>query len=142
MMNTRPDRLIVAISAALAMTVLVGARSAFSQDAGGSAAGAGPVLDGDAAVDGQSIIVPSPGAPAYLPMSSPLTQAARPPLNPGTSIVSPAEAPMSSPLTQAARPPLNPGQWMLSPSRPAFSQTAGSPVMGMAIRHPSSGSHH
>ena len=142
MMNTRPDRLIVAISAAFAMTVLVGAGCAFSQDTGGSAAGAGPALDVDTAVDGQSIIVPSPGAPAYLPMSSPLTQAARPPLNPGPSIISPADVPMSSPVTQAASPPLNPGQWMISPSRPAFSQPAGSPVTGMAKLHPSSGSHH
>jgi len=53
-MGTRPARLIVAIFAALAMTVLVSARSAFSQDAEDSAAVAdadleptGPALDGD-----------------------------------------------------------------------------------------------
>jgi len=53
-MSTRPARLIVAIFAAFAMTVLVNARAAFSQDAEDSAAGAdvslegpGPDLDAD-----------------------------------------------------------------------------------------------
>jgi hypothetical protein len=39
-----------------------------------------------------------------------------------------AYAPMSSPITQAARPPLNPGPWMLGPSMSAFSRPAGSPM--------------
>jgi hypothetical protein len=43
-----------------------------------------------------------------------------------------APAPMSSPLTQAARPPLNPGPWMNSPTMSSFSRPAGSPMMGMA----------
>jgi hypothetical protein len=43
-----------------------------------------------------------------------------------------APAPMSSPLTQAARPPLNPGPWMNSPGMSAFGRPAGSPMMGMA----------
>ena len=48
---------------------------------------------------------------------------------------SPASAylPMSSPLTQAARPPLNPGPWMISPSMSAFSHPAGSPMIGMTM---------
>jgi len=164
------------------MTVIVGAGSAFSQDAAGSAAGAAaspegtpPALDGnadsaenvlevpqmtcvnygasiscgggsDGDADGGGVAINAlwPGAPAYLPMSSPLTQAARPPLNPGSWMLSPASAnvPMSSPLTQAASPPLNPGPWMLSPSRPAYNQPPGSPMAGTAMAHPSSGSHH
>ena len=57
---------------------------------------------------------------------------------------SPASAyvPMSSPLTQAARPPLNPGPWMISPSMSAFSHPAGSPMMGMTMSHPSFGFPH
>lgn len=39
--------------------------------------------------------------------------------------------PMSSPLTPAARPPLNPGPWMLSPH--TYSHPAGSPMIGMAM---------
>ena len=39
-----------------------------------------------------------------------------------------AYAPMSSPITQAAHPPLNPGPWMLGPSMSAFSRPAGSPM--------------
>ena len=52
-----------------------------------------------------------------------------------------AYVPMSSPLTQAARPPLNPGPWMTPPSMSAFSHPAGSPMMGMTMSHPSFGFH-
>jgi hypothetical protein len=51
----------------------------------------------------------------------------------GTSVPSTAYVPMSSPLTAAARPPLNPGPWMLSPSRSMYMRPAGSPMMGMAF---------
>jgi hypothetical protein len=44
----------------------------------------------------------------------------------------------SSPLTQAARPPLNPGPWMLQPSMSAFGRPAGSPMAPMMM----SGFHH
>jgi hypothetical protein len=50
--------------------------------------------------------------------------------------------PMSSPLTQAARPPLNQGPWMTPPSTSAFSRPAGSPMMGMSMSHSSFGFHH
>ena len=40
--------------------------------------------------------------------------------------------PMSSPLTQAARPPLSQGPWMNPPTMSAFGRPAGSPMMGMA----------
>jgi hypothetical protein len=51
-----------------------------------------------------------------------------------------AYGPMSSPLTQAALPPLNPGPCMLRPSMPAFSHPAGNPMMGMSM-HSSFGFH-
>ncbi|MGB8412350.1 MAG: hypothetical protein WCE23_05940 [Candidatus Binatus sp.] len=64
-MSTRPARLIVAIFAALAMTVLVSARAAFSQDAEDSAAGAdvslegpGPALDADAETADKVLEIP------------------------------------------------------------------------------------
>ena len=41
-------------------------------------------------------------------------------------------APMSSPLTQATRPPLSQGPWMNPPTMSAFGRPAGSPMMGMA----------
>ncbi|MDO8431431.1 MAG: hypothetical protein Q7S58_03380 [Candidatus Binatus sp.] len=46
-----------------------------------------------------------------------------------------ATAPMSSPLTQAARPPLNFGPWMTSPST-TWNRPAGGPMMmpGMSLR--------
>jgi hypothetical protein len=47
----------------------------------------------------------------------------------------------SSPLTQAALPPLNPGPWMLSPSVSTFSRPAGTPMMGMSM-HSSFAFHH
>jgi len=206
MRSTRPARLIVVIFAALAMTVLVSARAAFSQDAEDSAAGAdasgepaGPALDGDAetgdkvleipqvacADDGVSvpcadgsdeyadaINAPSPGAPPtldddtadarspnqdwgtlddyqnepaygvpYAVYSYRMTVAVGTMNRPSPSPAS-AYVPMSSPLTQAARPPLNPGPWMISPSMSAFSHPAGSPMMGMTMSHPSFGFPH
>jgi hypothetical protein len=64
-MSTRPARLIVAIFAAFAMTVLVNARAAFSQDAEDSAAGAGvslegpgPALDADAETADKVLEIP------------------------------------------------------------------------------------
>jgi hypothetical protein len=36
---------------------------------------------------------------------------------------------MSSPLTQAARPPLNQGPWMIPPTMSTFARPAGSPMM-------------
>jgi hypothetical protein len=48
----------------------------------------------------------------------------------------------SSPLTQAARPPLNPGPWMMSPaSMSALNRPASSPLMGMSM-HSSFAFHH
>ncbi|HYR78915.1 MAG TPA: hypothetical protein VEO55_02860 [Candidatus Dormibacteraeota bacterium] len=44
-------------------------------------------------------------------------------------------APMSSPITQAARPPLSPGgPWMTPPSMMMMSRPAGSPMAGGAFR--------
>ena len=48
-------------------------------------------------------------------------------------------SPMSSPLTQAARPPLNQGAWMLRPTMSTFARPAGSPMMMSA---PLVGFHH
>jgi len=209
MRSTRPARLIVAIFAALAMTVLVNARAAFSQDAEDSAAGtdassesSGPAVDGgaetadkvleipqltcandgisvpcgggdeDADADSQAINAPSLGAPPTLdadtadasgpnqdwgtlydyqnqqaygvpyavypyPMTVAVGTMNRPSPYPALAYV-----PMSSPLTQAARPPLNPGPWMMSPSLSMFSHPAGNPMMGMTMSHPLSGFHH
>ena len=53
-----------------------------------------------------------------------------------------AYAPMSSPITQAALPPLNPGPWMNPPTMSAFARPAGSPMMGMRSFGPSFGFHH
>ncbi len=39
----------------------------------------------------------------------------------------------SSPLTQAARPPLNPGPWVVPSAMSSFSRPAGSPMMGMSM---------
>ena len=210
MRSTRPARLIVAIFAALAMTVLVSARAAFSQDAEDSAAAADvswegpgrsldPALDGDAETgdkvleipqvacaddgvsvpcadgsdeDADAINAPSPGAPPtldddtadarspnqdwgtlddyqnepaygvpYAVYSYRMTVAVGTMNRPSPSPAS-AYVPMSSPLTQAARPPLNPGPWMISPSMSAFSHPAGSPMMGMTMSHPSFGFPH
>jgi hypothetical protein len=64
-MSTRPARLTVAIFAALAMTVLVNARAAFSQDAEDYPAGAdvslegsGPALDADAETGDKVLEIP------------------------------------------------------------------------------------
>jgi len=43
--------------------------------------------------------------------------------------------PMSSPLTQAARPPLNPGPWMTHPSMSMYSHPAGSPMVAFGFHH-------
>jgi hypothetical protein len=48
----------------------------------------------------------------------------------------------SSPITQAALPPLNPGPWMNPPTMSAFARPAGSPMMGMRSFGPSFGFHH
>jgi hypothetical protein len=50
--------------------------------------------------------------------------------------------PMSSPVTQAARPPLSQGPWMTPPSMSSFSRPAGSPMMGMSMSHSSFAFHH
>ncbi len=52
-----------------------------------------------------------------------------------------AYMPMSSPLTQAAQPPLNPGPWMNSAAMSSFSRPAGSPMAGM-MSSPAWGFHH
>jgi hypothetical protein len=206
-MGTRLARLIVAIFAALAMTVLVSARAAFSQDAEDSAAVAdasseptGPALDEDADAadkvleipqvacaddgvsvpctdgsdedaDGAAVNASSPGAPPtpddetadarspnqdwgtlseyqnapaygvpYAGYASPMTVAAGTMNRPSQFPASPY-VPMSSPLTQAARPPLNPGPWMLSPSMSPFSHPAGNPMIGMTMLRRSFGFH-
>lgn len=51
-------------------------------------------------------------------------------------------APMSGPLTQPARPPLNQGPWMTPPAMSTFSRPAGSPMMGMTTSRPAWGFHH
>jgi hypothetical protein len=54
-------------------------------------------------------------------------------MNRPSQFPSSAFVPMSSPLTPAARPPLNPGPWMARPSMSAFSRPAGSPMMPMRM---------
>lgn len=49
-------------------------------------------------------------------------------------------AQISSPLTQAARPPLNQGPWMTPPTMSAYNRPAGSPMMPMSS--PLVGFHH
>ena len=55
------------------------------------------------------------------------------------SVPSSTLAPMSGPITQAARPPLNPGPWMLNNSMSQFSRPAGGPMLMAApawgLRH-------
>jgi hypothetical protein len=53
-------------------------------------------------------------------------------VNPQSPVPASAYAPMSSPITQAARPSLNPGPWLNPPTLSAFSRPAGSPMIGMA----------
>ncbi len=55
------------------------------------------------------------------------------------SVPSSTLAPTSSPITQAARPPLNPGPWMLNNSMSVYSRPAGSPMLMAA---PAWGLHH
>jgi hypothetical protein len=45
------------------------------------------------------------------------------------SVPSSTLAPMSSPITQAARPSLNPGPWMLNNSMSVYSRPAGGPML-------------
>ncbi len=190
--------MIVAIFAALALTIFANARAAFSQDAdSGTSVDAnwertGPAIDGDAESadkvleipqaactkngvsvacagtnpagsgdddDDQAINAPSPGAPPptldedtassaapddqdwgtvdqyqnqpaygvpYAVYPYPVTVAGT--TRTPSPVPASAYAPMSSPITQAARPPLNPGPWMLSPSMSQFSRPAGSPM--------------
>ena len=197
----RITRLFVAIFTALAMTALVNARSAFSQEAADSGTSVdaswertGPALDEDAETadkvleipqascaktgapgpcdtdvdatntddDGtQAINAPSPGAPpptldedtanngtpdpdwgtvndyqnepsytvpyGSYPYPYPVTVAG--PSRIPSPVPASAYIPMSSPVTQAARPPLNPGPWMTRPSMSAFGRPAGSPMV-------------
>ncbi len=215
----QPGRMIVVVFAALAITVFVNVRAAFSQDAAVSAdadssapaaAGAdadwertGPAIDEDAETadkvleipqvtcakdgapdtcdgagananddDGQAINAPSPGAPPptldddtasnagpnqdwgtiddyqnqqayafpYPLYPYPATVVGT--MNRPSPLPASAYVPMSSPLTRAARPPLNPGPWMMPPSMSAFGRPAGSPMMPMMMSAPSFGFHH
>lgn len=207
----KSTRLIVAIFAALAMTVLTNARFAFAQDAdtpdvsadsgavadSGTSADAswersGPAIDEDAAAadkvleipqapcakdpasaacassddgsgdDGEAINAPSPGAPpqpsfdddtasngatdpdwgtvdeyqnqqvavpyAVYPYPYAVTTGIGTIRTP-SSVPASAYAPMSSPITQAAQPPLHQGPWMTPPTMSAFGRPAGSPMM-------------
>jgi hypothetical protein len=214
MSSMRPARLIVAIFAAIAMSVFVSARAAYSQDADDAAAGADanwnstdeaidpttpPPIDEDAAAaekvleipqvacakddasescaagsdedgdDSQAINAPSPGAPPasdddtasnavpgndwgtaddyqnqqydgtygvpYAGYPYTVTGAPYPVTIIGTNRAPlPASAYMpSSPLTQAARPPLNPGAWVVPSAMSSFNRPAGSPMMGMSM---------
>jgi|SRR5208282_1815434 len=203
MSSTPLARLTVAIFAALAMTLLVNARAAHSQDAADSAtsvdaswAPTGPAIDDDAETadkvleipqvtcsedgafvpcdgadeddnnDGtQAINAPSPGAPPTLDDQTADAAGLNPdwgtlddyqnqeayavpfavypyPLVVAVGRMNPSRLPLpasayvpSSPLTQAALPPLNPGPWMLRPSMSAFSRPAGTPMMGMSMSH-------
>jgi hypothetical protein len=54
----------------------------------------------------------------------------------------PGYAPLSSPLTQASRPPLNQGPWMTRPTMSQFSRPAGSPMAPMMMSAPLAGFHH
>jgi hypothetical protein len=222
MSSTRPARLIVAIFAALTMTVFANARFAFSQDVTDPGAApdsgavadsgtsvdaswerSGPAIDEDAETadkvleipqatcpkdgspapcdssdddddDGQAISAPSPGAPPadsdddtassgapdqdwgtaddyqnqqdyavpYAVYPYPYGVAVPQALNRHSQVPASAYAPMSSPITQAALPPLNPGPWMNSPAMSTFSRPAGSPMMPMMMSGRSFGFHH
>ncbi len=198
-------RVIIAICSALALTLFVNARSAFSQDDPDSVTGTsvdaswdrtGPMIDEDAASadkvleipqtactgddpsapcnaptasagddpNDQTINAPQPGSPpsvydddtassdspdqdwgdandyqnqqvyaipyAVYPYPYPVTVART--AVPPSPVPASAYVPMSSPLTQAARPPLSQGPWMNPPTMSAFARPAGSPMMGMA----------
>ena len=218
----KSTRLIVAIFAALAMTVLTNARFAFSQDAADAPAASadsgavadsgtsvdagwestGPAIDEDAAAaekvleipqapcakdaasgpcasgddgsgnDGDAINAPSPGAPPQPSFDDDTASNGASDPNWGTvdeyqnqqvavpyavypypyavttgigtirtpsSVPASAYAPMSSPITQAARPPLNQGPWMTPSTMSAFGRPAGSPMM---MSGPTLGLHH
>ncbi len=60
-------------------------------------------------------------------------------MNPRSQVPASAYVPMSSPITQAALPPLNHGAWMNPPTMSAFSRPAGSP---MVMSSPLFGFHH
>ncbi|MGC1400933.1 hypothetical protein [Candidatus Binatus sp.] len=233
MISTQPARLIVTISAALALTVFVNPRFAFSQEvtdpsaAGDSSTPAdssadadsgavaesgtsvdaswersGPAIDENAETadqvleipqatcpkdgapascdtssdddnddDGEAINAPSPGAPPTdsdddsassgsanpdwgtaddyqnqqiyegYPYPYQITVAVPQRLNRPSQVSPSAFAPMSSPITQAALPPLNQGPWMNPPTMSAFSRPAGSPMMPMMMSGRSFGFH-
>jgi len=196
-------RFIVAIFAALAMTVFVNARSAFSQEEATSGTSVdanwdrtAPTIDDSASSadevleipqatcdkddpsapcatsatnpddpNDEAINAPQPGSPPPVLDDDTSASAATDPdwgdatdyqnqqvyaapyaypyaygygvgvarnVNPQSPVPASAYAPMSSPITQAARPSLNPGPWMNPPTMSAFSRPAGSPMMGMA----------
>jgi hypothetical protein len=201
----KSPRFIVAIFAALAMTVLVNARSAFAQEEATSGTSvdadwdrAAPTIDDSASSadkvleipqatcnkddpsapcdtsaanpddpNDQAINAPQPGSPPPVLDDDTASSGSSDPdwgdatdyqnqqvyaapyaypyaygygvgvarnANPQSPVPASAyaPAPMSSPLTQAARPSLNPGPWMNPPTMSAFSRPAGSPMMGMA----------
>jgi hypothetical protein len=77
----------------------------------------------------------------YAAYPYPYTVNAQQTVNRPSPVPASAYAPMSSPLTQAARPPLNPGPWMNPPTMSAFARPAGSPMMGMSMSHSAFGFH-
>ena len=66
-----------------------------------------------------------------------MTTVRRPSQIPGSTF-----APTNTPLTQAARPPLNQGPWMTPARMSAFNRPAGSPMTPMSMSHPLMGFHH
>jgi hypothetical protein len=79
-------------------------------------------------------------APPYLLYPYPMGAVAT--MNRPSALPASAYVPMSSPLTQAARPPLNPGPWMTPARMATFNRRAGSPMMGLTMSHPIVGFHH
>lgn len=76
---------------------------------------------------------------AVYPYANPVTVART--NNQPSPVPASAYAP-STPLTQAALPPLNQGPWMNPPTMSAFARPAGSPMIGMRSFGPSFGFHH
>jgi hypothetical protein len=74
----------------------------------------------------QVYAVPYGAYPYPYTINTPLT------MNRPSPVPASAFAPLSSPLTQAARPSLNQGPWMTPPTMSAFSRPAGSPMMRMS----------